>query len=111
MRPVTLSCAASPATSNVYAVDIHRIAGIALAIDVTGTGTFSVEHTFDNVFAKGFDPATAQWYEHPVLKDISADSSSVDSNYAYLPRGIRLKSKTGTATATLTIIQMGNIGN
>jgi hypothetical protein len=78
-------------------------------VNVTGAAsTFSVEHTFDDVFAKGFDPSTATWAEHPVLKDIGADT---DSNYAYLPRGIRLVSKTGTATATLTIVQMGFPGN
>jgi hypothetical protein len=107
MRPAVLSVAASPATSTVYPVDIHREAGIALMLKITGTGTVSVEHTFDDVFAVGFDPSSATWIEHATLKDVSNTTPNVDSNYAYLPRGIRLKSKTGTCTATLTIIQMG----
>lgn len=108
MRPVVLTVGASPAVSSVYPVDIHRASGIALMLNVTGAAsTFSVEHTFDDVFAPGFDPNNATWIEHSVLKDVGTDT---DSNYAYLPRGIRLKSKTGAATATLTIVQMGMPG-
>lgn len=107
MRPVTLTLTTAPASSNVYAVDIHRIAGIALGVKPGGL-TVTVQHTFDDVFAPGFDPATATWFDHATLKALTANT---DSNYAYLPRGIRLTSSAGTGTATLTIIQMGVAGN
>jgi hypothetical protein len=104
MRPATLTVTGSPGASSVYPVDIHREGGIALGVKVTGTITFTVQHTFDDVFAKGFDPSTATWYNHPTL---AGDSANEDSNYAYLPRGIRLTTSAGTGSASLTIIQMG----
>jgi hypothetical protein len=104
MRPAILTVTGSPGASSVYPVDIHREGGIALGVKVTGTITFTVQHTFDDVFAKGFDPSTATWYNHPTL---AGDSANEDSNYAYLPRGIRLTTSAGTGSASLTIIQMG----
>ena len=108
MRPVTLAVSGSPAASSVYAVDIHRIAGIALGVKVSGTITYTVQHTFDDVFSPTFVPASATWYDHATL---AAQTTSKDSNYAYLPRGIRISTSAGTGSATLTIIQMGVAGN
>jgi hypothetical protein len=104
MRPATLTVTGSPGASNVYAVDVHREGGIALGVTVTGTITYTVQHTFDDVFAVGFDPSTATWFNHPTL---AGDTANEDSNYAYLPRGIRITTSAGTGTAALTIVQMG----
>lgn len=95
-------------TSSVYPVDIHREGGIALGVKIVGgTATFKVQHTFDDVFAAGFDPSSAVWYDHPSL----SGSSNADSNYAYLPRGIRLNvSAISGATVTLTVVPMGISG-
>lgn len=89
-------------TSSVYPVDIHRDAGIAMGVKISGTGTFKVQHTFDDVFAAGFDPSTAVWYDHPTL----AGSANADSNYAYLPRGIRLNVSAVSGSVTLTVVPM-----
>lgn len=104
-RPWTVTVTAV-AVSPVYPVDIHSSAGIAMGVKVTGTITFKVQHTYDDVFAAGFDPANASWIDHPTL----AGSADEDSNYAYLPRGIRLNNTAGTGTATLTIIPMSISG-
>lgn len=94
------------ANSPVYPVDGHRNAGIALGVKVSGTITYKVQHTFDDVFAKAFDPSTATWYDHPSL----TGSANLDSNYAYLPRGIRLITTAGTGSATLTALPMNLSG-
>jgi hypothetical protein len=107
MRPVTLVVTGSPAASGVYAVDTHREGGIALGVVISGTITYTVQHTFDDVFATAFDPATATWFNHPTL---AGDSANEDSNYAYLPRGIRITTSAGTGSASLTIVQMGMPG-
>jgi hypothetical protein len=60
---------------------------IGLGVDVLGAATYTVEHTFDNVFATGFDPATAKWYAHPTLAALSADA---DGRYFAPITGIRL---------------------
>jgi hypothetical protein len=76
---------------------------IGAGVKVTGTITFQVQHTFDDVFSETFNPATAVWYNHPTL----TGSSNVDSNYAFAVRGIRITSSAGTGSATLTAVQAG----
>jgi hypothetical protein len=104
MRPVTYSIT-GVGTSNVDPTD-HYVSpfNVALSVVVTGTITYTVQYTFDNVFASNFDPATATWTDHPSL---TTQSTTKDSNIAYPVRGIRLKTTAGTGTATLTIIQAG----
>jgi len=78
---------------------------MGLAVVVTGTITYKVQYTFDNVFAKGYDPTagTSTWFDHPTL----TGTTSANSNIAYPVTGIRLTTTAGTGTATLTIIQAG----
>lgn len=107
MRPVTYSIT-GVGNSAVYAAD-HYISpfNVALSVQVTGTITYTVQYTFDDVFAPGFSAASANWIDHPTL---SAQTATKDSNIAYPVRGIRLKTTAGTGTATLTIIQAGGGG-
>lgn len=107
MRPVTYTVT-GVGTSNVYPAD-HYISpfNIALSIVVSGTITYTVQYTFDNVFAAGFNPATATWTDHPTL---TAQTTTKDSNIAYPVTGVRLKTTSGTGSATLTIIQAGGGG-
>jgi hypothetical protein len=80
---------------------------IALGVTVTGTVNYTVQYTFDDVFAKDFNPSTANWVDHPSL---TAQTATKDSNIAYPVRGIRLSVASGTGTTRLTIIQAGGGG-
>jgi hypothetical protein len=71
-----------------------------------GSATYSVQHTYDDVFSPSFNPATATWINHPVL---NAQTATADSNYAYPPRGVRLNVTAGTGTVTMTVNQAGII--
>lgn len=107
MRPITYSVT-GVGNSGVYAAD-HYVSpfNVALNVVVSGTITYTVQYTFDNVFAAGFDPSTANWTNHPSM---TAQTTTKDSNIAYPVRGIRLNTSAGTGTATLTIIQAGGGG-
>lgn len=111
MRPVvyTLSDASSGAKySGVYPVD-HYISpfNLSLGVLVTGTANYTVQYTFDDVFASDYDPATGNWTDHVSL---TAQTTTKDSNIAYPVRGVRLKLNSGTGSARLTIIQAGGGG-
>jgi hypothetical protein len=109
MRPVVLSIT-GVGTSNPYAVDTYiSPSNMGLAVIVTGTITYKVQYTFDNVFAAGYSPTagSSNWFDHPTL----VGSASGNSNIAYPVTGIRLLTSAGTGTATLTIIQAGGGGN
>lgn len=104
-RPWTVTVTGT-GESAVYPVDIHREGGIAMGVTISATATFKVQHTFDDVFAAGFTPAGATWFDHPSL----GGSANEDSNYAYLPRGIRLNVSASTGSVTLTVMPMGISG-
>lgn len=108
MRPVvyTLSDASGGAKySNVCPPD-HYISpfNVALGARVSGTVNYTVQYTFDDVFADNYNPATGNWVDHPSL---TGKTTTTDSNIAYPVRGIRLVLNSGSGSATLTIIQAG----
>jgi hypothetical protein len=81
---------------------------MGLAVTVTGTITYTVQYTFDNVFADNYSPTagTSTWFNHPTL----TGSASLNSNIAYPVTGIRLNTSAGSGSATLTIVQAGGGG-
>lgn len=104
MRPVRVSQTGTGSTALVVPDYLNAPFAIGLGITVTGTVSCKVEHTFDDPYAPGFNPATATYHDHPTLAGISAKA---DGNYAFPVRAIRLTVASGAGTATLDIIQAG----
>lgn len=77
---------------------------VGLGIFPSGTATYTVQHTFDNPFDPDFNPATANWLNHP---DLTADSGNNDGNYAFAVRAIRLNVSSTTADITFYVAQSG----
>lgn len=90
------------------APDIHPVSfSIGLGINVTGTIDVTVQHTFDDVQAAGYDPyaSASSWIDHTSLIAKTADT---DGNYAFPCRGIRLKvNSSASGTVILTVVQSG----
>jgi hypothetical protein len=77
------------------------------AVIVSGTPTYSVQHTFDNVFDPSYNPSTGTWFNQP---DMTAQTTSVDGNYAFPVSAIRLNVTAGTGVVALTVLQAGVMG-
>ncbi len=78
---------------------------ITVEVNLLGTGTYGVEYTLDDVYAKGFDPATAKWYPHATLTALSADAAGT---FTFRPTGIRMTGATvAGGGARMTIIENG----
>jgi hypothetical protein len=107
MRPVVYSITGT-GFSAVFPPD-HYVSpfNVTLAVTVTGTVNYTVQYTFDDVFDSGFNPASANWVDHPSL---TSQTTTKDSNIAYPVRGIRLAGNSGTGTTRLVIIQAGGGG-
>lgn len=107
MRPVVLSVTgvgnSVPDPLDHYLTPFN----VSLAVVVTGTITYTVQYTYDDVFAPNYNPATGNWLPHPSL---TAQTGTKDSNIAYPVRAVRLTTSAGTGTATLTVIQAGGGG-
>jgi len=69
---------------------------------VSGTVTYTVQHTFDDIQNPNITPT---WFNHPTVASLSANQ---DGNYAFQVAAIRLNVSAGSGTATLTIIQSGD---
>ena len=106
MRPVYVSVTGE-ATSSVIPIN-HYVTpfNVGFGIKVSGSVNYTVQHTFDDVFAAGFNPSTATWFNHPT---IAAQSANADGNYAFPVVGIRIKGNTGSVgTITLCLVQAGS---
>jgi hypothetical protein len=69
---------------------------------VSGTPTYKVEHTFDNVLDSS---VTATAFTHEF---VSASTSSDDGNYAFPVSAIRLTISSGNGTVAMRVHQPGS---
>lgn len=65
---------------------------------------YTVQHSFDNPFAYGYNAGAATWFDHPTAANQIVKQ---DGNYAFPVAAIRLKVNGGAGSATLTLIQAG----
>jgi hypothetical protein len=73
-----------------------------------GNLTYSVEHTYDNVFSPGFDVASAQWLSPTAL---ASKGASAEGSYTAPVVAVRLNvTAYVSGSATMTVIQAGNPG-
>jgi hypothetical protein len=88
-------------SSNVLATDTYISPfNVGFGVVATGTVTYTVQHTFDNVQTV----ASPVWFSHPT---IAAKSDNQDGNYAFPVAAVKVLVTAGTGTATMTLIQAG----
>jgi len=73
----------------------------------SGTATYTVQHTFDDVYASNYNPSTGTWFNQP---DITAVTTNQDGNYAFPVSAIRLNVSASTGSVTLHVLQAGVTG-
>jgi hypothetical protein len=96
---VTLS---SATTSAPIPVSRHSNMDIGFGVVISGGGsaTYTVQHTFDNVFDSSVTPT---WFDHV---SVSGETTNMDGNYAAAIAAIRLNVTVyGSGTVTLTVLQ------
>ena len=109
MRPVRVTVGSATSSAPIPLDHYRDPFNVGVGVSVTGTLTYTVEHTFDDVFAEGFNPATATWFANSGL---SAKTASLDGNYAFPVTAVRLRVSAYTSgSATMTIIQAGMPGS
>lgn len=107
-RPVRVTLGAvavsAPIPLNNYSTPFN--VGIGCDISAGGSLTYTVEHTFDDVFAATFNPATATWFP---TTGLSAQTTDQNGNYSAPVVACRLNVTAWTSgTVTMTVIQAGN---
>ena len=107
MRPIVLNTSdASGGTknSNAAVLDYYGRPEVSLQVVVTGTATWTVQQTLDNVLD---DTVTPTWFDHPDTANMVTQTVSRQGNYAYIPTAVRLQQTAGSGSAVLTIVQAG----
>lgn len=75
--------------------------GCGFGCVVTGTITYSVQHTFDDIWNPAITPT---WFNHAFVVGATANQ---DGNYAFPVAAIRVIGTAGTGTVTLTALFNG----
>jgi hypothetical protein len=107
MRPVTVTATVGVNSPSVP-LDIYaNPTSVDIDVIVNGTVNYTVQYTADDPFSPTFNPATANWFNHPTLQ---AQTANGDGNFAYPPRAVQLVINSGPGSATMRIIQAGTNG-
>lgn len=103
MRPQTVTV--SSQTASAWIPVNHRAEpgfGIGIGVTMTGTLTYSVEHTFDDIQDPTVTPIA---FSHST---IAGKTVNADGNYAFPVRAVRLNVTAYTSgSATMTLLQFG----
>ena len=88
-------------SSNILPTDLYISPfNVGFGVVATGTVTYTVQHTFDDVQTA----ASPVWFAHPT---IAGKSDNQDGNYAFPVAAIKVLVTAGAGTATMTLIQAG----
>jgi hypothetical protein len=107
MRPITQTTSdASGGTKNSAGavLDYYGRPEVSLQVVVTGSATWTVQQTLDNILDATVTPT---WFDHPDTANMVAQTVSRQGNYAYIPTAVRLQQTAGSGSAVLTIVQAG----
>lgn len=92
-------------TSPVIPMDFRaQVFNVGFGCEVTGTVTYSVQHTFDDIYNPSITPV---WFNHAFVNNASANQ---DGNYAFPISAMRLNVTAGTGSVTINILQTSGQG-
>jgi hypothetical protein len=72
---------------------------VGMGCTVSGTVTYDIEHTFDDVYDASVTPIAFK------NSTITGKSANFDGNYAFPIRAVRINNTAGTGTTTITLLQ------
>lgn len=106
MNPTTVTQTGT-GTSIPQILDFRLQNGVAYRVNTSGTVTWTVQDTFDNVFNV---PATAVVWENAPSTNMVSGTDTQRATYQQSPFANRLVVSAGAGTATLINIMQGRIG-
>lgn len=104
-RPISLSTS-DVSVSAVAPLDLQSDAPFCLSVNtvVTGTATYTLQYTSDDVQASGFVAASANWKNHPQM------TGATISDFVQMTApctAVRLNQTVGTGSVAAKVIQQG----
>lgn len=102
MRPIRVVVTGVDVSAPIPMDYVASIFNVGVGCVISATATYTVEHTFDDVWSPTFNPATATWFPNSGL---TAKAANTDGNYAFAVTAIRLNVAASTGTVTMTLVQ------
>lgn len=101
MRPTIIPTVSSVTTSQALPVDwTQQNFDLSLSLVITGSGTYKVQFTFDNIQDSTVVPT---WQDHPIMTGVTA---TTNGNIAFPVRAVRLNCTVfASGGGTLTVLQ------
>ena len=81
-----------------------QVFNVGFGCEVTGTVTYSVQHTFDDIYNPAITPV---WFNHAFVNGVT---TSMDGNYAFPIAAMRLNITAGTGSVTINILSTSGQG-
>lgn len=97
MRPIAQAITGTGNTVGIVTDNYITPFNVGFGVVVSGTVNYSVQHTFDGT----------NWFNHASIVN---QTTNQDGNYAFPVAQVRLSVSSGTGTATITLIQAGQVG-
>lgn len=92
-------------TSPIYACDHFQAPfNVGIGCTITGTATYSVQFTFDDIMADDFVAGSATWF---TASDFSAVTATKAASFTIPCRGLRLNVSASTGSVKFQVQQAG----
>ena len=99
MKPMNVSLTGT-GTSSPVPVDYTQVGFVvSVAAVVTGTATYSIQHTYDDVLDASVVPT---WFTDT---DLLGKTANVDGSFVSLIRAVRINITSGTGSVRMTVLQ------
>lgn len=104
MRRITETVSGVGATPTLPMDSRAQNFNVGFGCEVTGTVTYSVQHTFDDIYNPAITPV---WFNHAF---VVAQTANMDGNYAFPIAAMRLVVSSGTGSVTINILSTSGQG-
>ena len=106
MRPVRITVTGVAASAPVGISNYTSPCNVGIGVKISATATYTVQFTFDDIFAAGFNPATAVWYDSSDTAVVAATTNQM-TNVSFPVVAVRVNVTASTGSVTMTVIQAG----
>lgn len=77
---------------------------VSVVTTVTGSATYTLQYTADNIQASSFTPAGANWQDHPMM---TGSTTSGIAEFTSPVTAVRLNQTSGAGSVAAKVIQAG----
>ncbi len=103
-RPTTLTTS-GVSTSSVCPLNLYASPfSVGVITTVTGSATYSLQFTGDDIFAAGFSAGSANWQNHPLM---TGATTSDTVEFTSPVTAVRINQTVGAGSVSAVVIQAG----